>query len=62
MQLQPDYYFQQFVYNELDQNIYGLERTPLDGGKIYLSRLRSPNRGNCNRISNNSIANGNLQF
>ena len=56
MQLQPDYYFQQFVYNELDQNIYGLERTPLEGGKYYLSTI-DPQTGVITRISNNSIAN-----
>lgn len=56
MQLQPNYYFQQFVYNELDQNIYGLERTPTQGGKFYLSTI-DPQTGVITRISNNSIAN-----
>jgi len=57
MQLLPNYYFQQFVYNELDQNIYGLERTPLDGGKFYLSTI-NPQTGVITRISDNSIAEG----
>ena len=55
IQLQPNYYFQQFVFDEMDQKIYGLERTPLDGGKIYLSRL-NPLTGTITRLSDNSVS------
>lgn len=56
MQLQDNYYFQQFVFNEVDLEIYGLERTPLNGGEVFLSKV-DPATGVITRLSDNSISN-----
>jgi hypothetical protein len=61
MQLQDYYYFQQFVFNEVDLEIYGLERTSLNGGEVFLSKI-DPATGVVTRLSDNSISDSICNF
>jgi hypothetical protein len=52
--IQP--FYQSFIYNELTQEIVGLERGPNNGGEVYLSKI-NPVTGIVTPISQNSITN-----
>lgn len=52
--LQP--FFQSFIYNELTQEIIGLERGANNGGEVYLAKI-DPNSGVVTPISQTSITN-----
>ncbi len=52
--IQP--FFQSFIYNELTQEIIGLERGANNGGEVYLAKI-NPNSGVVTPISQTSITN-----
>lgn len=59
VQLPDDQTFQQMIYNEVDQQIYGLRRTNLDNynqQKVFLSQI-NPSTGNVTDISVSPIDN-----